>query len=74
MGHIKPAMAWRRSGKLKGTCFCFAKELFAGKLHGPDLDFPRSALGGRRQWDGCLLGRGWAAEDIVDESVCGRGC
>lgn len=67
-------MAWRISGRLKVTCFCFAKELFAGKLHGPDSDFPRSALGGRRQWDGYLLGRGWAAQDIVDKSGCGRDC
>lgn len=37
-------------------------------------DFPRSALDGRRQWDSCLLGRGWAAQDIADESSCGRDC
>lgn len=40
------------------------------KLHGPGLDFPRPSLDGRRQWDGCLLGRGWAAPDAVDESDC----
>lgn len=44
------------------------------KLRGPGLDFPRPALGGRRQWDGCLLDRGWAAPEATDEGGCCRDC
>lgn len=65
----------RRALDLVGaTSFCFAKEPFAGKASWPGLDFPRPALGGRRQWDGCLLGRSWAAPEAVDKGDCYRDC
>lgn len=52
--------------------FVLQRSLLQAKLHGPGLDFPRPALGGRRQWDGCLLGRGWAAPEAMDKGDCCR--
>lgn len=72
MGHFMPAVLQKALDLVRATSFCFAKEPLQAKLHGPGLDFPRPALGGRKQWDGCLLGRGWAAP--VDKGDCCRGC